>query len=300
MRRLAAIWLGLAILAAWPLTAAAQSGGSVPTAPLPHPPGQSPGQIPGGQIPGGQIPGQIPGAPPAQAEEPAAPQPPAISHECQTPGITISGEIELPFVTRAIKARKSIRIVTIGASNKGGKPSEEGYQHIIEAMLEKTIPGVDVQIINRGISGELARDAAERIKTEVALTRPDLVLWQLGTHDALMHVPVGEFKSTVAETVDWLRDHRVDVVMVGLHFLRKLVRDEHYQSVRAALRATAEQKKVLWIGRYEAMQVIEQARRASSGPSPNEFTMTESGYSCLSEYVARALTSGAFARPPRK
>ena len=89
-------------------------------------------------------------------------------------------------------------------------------------------------------------------------------------------------------------------LMVGLHYLRKLVRDEHYQSVRAALRATAEQKKVLWIGRYEAMQVIEQARRASSGPSPNEFTMTESGYSCLSEYVARALTSGAFARPPRK
>ena len=235
-----------------------------------------------------------------QSEDAAAPQPPDLSRECQTPGITISGDVELPQVTRAIRLRKKIRIITIGASSKGGKlNSEDGYQQIIETMVEKTIPGLDVQLINRGVSGELARDAADRIKTEVALNRPDLVLWQLGTHDALMHVPVNEFKATVTETVDWLRSHGIDVVMVGLHYVRNMVRDEHYQAVRAALRATAEQKRILWIGRYEAMQVIEQARRTSSGPSPNEFTMTEAGYSCLSEYIARALTSGAFAKPKR-
>jgi acyl-CoA thioesterase I len=274
VRRLAAIRLACALLAASPVFAAAQSA--------PPPPAGAPSQSP------------------QQSDDAAsAPQPPALSRECQTPGINISGDVALPRITRAIKLRKSIKIVTIGASSKGGKlTSEDGYQQIIEAMLEKTIPGIDVKMINRGVSGELARDAADRIKTEVALTRPDLVLWQLGTHDALMHVPVSDFQATVAETVDWLRAHDVDVVMVGLHYLRNLVRDEHYQAVRAALRATAEQKKVLWIGRYEAMQVIEQARLMTAGPSPNEFTMTESGYSCLSEYVARALTSGAFARPP--
>lgn len=269
MRSLAAGWLACALLAAWPAVVLAQAG--------PPPPGAS------------------------QPDDASAePQPPALSRECQTPGVTISGDVALPQITKAIRLRKSIKIITIGASSKGGKlSSEDGYQQIIEAMLEKTIPGVDVKIINRGVSGELARDAAERIRTEVALTRPDLVLWQLGTHDALMHVPVDEFRATVADAVDWLRAHDVDVVLVGLHYLRNLVRDPHYQAVRTALRATAEQKKVLWIGRYEAMQVIEQARRTSAGPSPNEFTMTETGYSCLSEYVARALTSGAFARPPR-
>lgn len=244
---------------------------------------------------------QVPPVQSGQAAEEAAttPAPPALSRECQTPGVRISGDVPLPSVTQAIRLRKTIRILTIGASSKGGKNAADGgYQAIIEAMMEKTIPNVDVKMIDRGFSGELARDAGERIKTEVALASPDLVIWQLGTHDALMHVPVDEFRQAVETTLDFLRRHDIDVVMVGLHYLRQLVPDQHYQSIRTALREIAEAKKVLWIGRYEAMQVIEQARRTGAGPSPNEFTMTDNGYACLSEYVVRALTTGAFAKPP--
>jgi lysophospholipase L1-like esterase len=244
-------------------------------------------------------------SPPAQTEpqtgqpaEEGSPAPPALSRECQTPGVRIAGDLPLPRVTQSLRLRKVIKIMAIGASSKGGK-GDAGYQAIIEAVLEKTIPGVDVKMIDRGVSGELARQAADRLRNEVALSQPDLVLWQLGTHDALMHVPVDDFKATVGATLDWLKLHDVDVVLVGLHYLRRLVPDQHYQEIRGALRSIAEEKKVLWIGRYEAMQVIEQARRTGSGPSPNAFTMTDSGYSCLSEYVVRALTSGAFARPPR-
>lgn len=269
----------------------------------------TPGQTtPGQSTPGQSSPGQgtpPPGTPPqgaVPADDPSqSPAPPALSRECQTPGVRISGEVPLPHVTLALRQRKIIKILTVGASSKGGKAgADRGYQSIIEAMVEKTVPGVDVKIIDRGFSGELARDAAERIKTEIALEQPDLLLWQLGTHDALMHVQVEDFKATVGDTLDWLREHNVDVVMVGLHYLRQLVPDKHYQSIRSTLREVAEAKKVLWIGRYEAMQVIEQARRTGTGPSPNEFTMTDNGYACLSEYVVRALTSGAFARPPRQ
>jgi lysophospholipase L1-like esterase len=203
-------------------------------------------------------------------------------------------------VSKALQHRKTIRILAIGGSRKGGKGSTEGgYQELIEAALERTIPGIDVQMVDRGVSGELAEQAAERLKAEVALVRPDVVLWQVGTHDALMHVPIDQLKQTVGTAVDWLRAHEVDVVLVGLHYLRRLAPDKHYQSVREALRIVAEQKHVLWIKRYDAMQVIDQARRTAGGPSPNEFTQTEHGYECLSEYVVRALVSGTFARSPR-
>lgn len=227
-------------------------------------------------------------------------QPPPLSRECQTPGISISGDIPLPHVTNAIRLRSSIRILAIGGSSKGGKSgADSAYQELIEGVLEKTIPGTDVQIIDRGVSGELARDAAERIKTEVALTKPDLVLWQLGTHDALMHVPVDQFRSTVREALVWLKERDTDVVVVGNHYLRTMVKDSHYQAIRKALSGIGDELKVLRIGRYEAMQVIEQARQSGKGPLPNEFTMTDSGYACLAEYVVRALSSQVFARPPR-
>ena len=71
---------------------------------------------------------------------------------------------------------------------------------------------------NRGISGELAGSAAVRMKIEVALDDPDLVLWQVGTNDALAFVPVESFIATVKDQIDWLRAHKVDVVLVGLQF----------------------------------------------------------------------------------
>lgn len=224
-------------------------------------------------------------------------QEPQAFNECQTPGIKIAGDIPLPNVLRAMRERRVLKILAIGASSKGGGDSaDHGYYSLIESVLEKTVPGIDVKIIDRGISGELARDAAERLTTQVALINPDLVLWQLGTHDALRQVPVEEFRTSVVDALVWLREHKVDVVLVGMHFVRRLVNDPHYQAIRAELSRIAEEQKVLRIGRYEAMQVIEQARTFSKSVPPNEFALTEAGYSCLAEYVVRAVTSGVFVR----
>ena len=67
-----------------------------------------------------------------------------------------------------------------------------------------------------GVPATLAADAAVRMKNEVALVEPDLVLWQVGTNDALAYVPSDEFASTVKEQIDWLKAHRVDIVLVGI------------------------------------------------------------------------------------
>lgn len=225
---------------------------------------------------------------------------PALSKDCQTPGITVGGDMPLPAIERAIKDRKALRILAIGASaSHAAHASRRGYQGLIEGILEKAIPGVDVEIINRGVSGELARDAAERMKVEVALVRADLVLWQLGTNDALARIPFQEFKTSVGEALRWLREHNIDVVLVGQRYARGMTSDQHYQGIRDVLRIVAEENRVLRIGRYEAAQVIEQSRRLESGGQPpNEFLMTEAGYACLSEYIVRAVTTSVFA--PRK
>ncbi|MGE0630174.1 MAG: SGNH/GDSL hydrolase family protein [Hyphomicrobiaceae bacterium] len=231
---------------------------------------------------------QLPSSPPNELQ---------YSRECRTPGLTMSGHTQLPAVARALRERKPLTILTIGASSSGGRTTgDSSYYDIIEQMLEKTVPGLDVRIIDRGVSGELASEASQRLMTEVALLKPDLVLWQLGTHDALMQVPVSDFKQTVTYTLTWLKDHHIDVVLVGMHYLRGLAKDPHYQAIRSTLAKVAEKFNVLRIRRYEAMQMIDQARKAADGAPRSEFNATEEGYSCLSEYVARAVTSGLFTR----
>jgi acyl-CoA thioesterase I len=218
-----------------------------------------------------------------------------LSKDCQTPGLKAVLDKPLPNTLTALRDRKVIKILTIGASASVGMDAANGgYQDVIEDTLEKTIAGLDVQIVDRGISGELARDAVERMKTEVALTEPDLVLWQVGTNDALAQIPVDEFSETVTGAIRWLKERNLDVALVGLQYIRNMRNDPHYQAIRVALAHIAENEKILRISRYEAMEVMEQVRQRASEPPLNPFALTEEGYSCMSEYVVRAITSAVF------
>lgn len=234
----------------------------------------------------------------AQGQPPTEPQIVPLSKECQTPNVTAPPERPLPNTLKALKERKVIKILTIGASASAVQETPGGgYQGIIVAALEKAVPGLDVLIIDRGVSGELARDAALRMQTEVALTEPDLVLWQVGSNDALARIPVDQFVATLTDNVRWLKEHNVDVVLVGLHYIRRMRKDAHYQAIRAALSQVADSEKVLRIDRYQAMEMIERMREGTT--PPNEFALTEAGYACIAEYIARGITSGIFVKRRR-
>ncbi len=189
--------------------------------------------------------------------------------------------------------------------NASGRVSPGGdYSELIAAMLEGALKETDVTVINRGISGELAEDAAARMKNEVALELPDLVLWQVGTNDALAYVPVGQFAATVKDQIDWLKAHKVDVVLVGLQFAPEMLRDAHYKLIRDTLRRVAAQANVPVIRFYEAMEILNKAETTGQ-PVTDQFERSEEGYACLAQYVAHAITLGVFARnmprrPPPK
>lgn len=246
---------------------------------------------------------------PCLAQTPAAPgdaQPlqPAeefgISKECKTPTMTLrGGDVALPAVAVALRERRQVNILTIGGSARAGAdPQSGGYNAVIERLLATTLKGVQITIADQGISGELARDAGERIRSNVALNRPDLVIWQVGTSDAFSNIPPDEFEAALTDTVRWLKSHDTDVVLVGVHYIRNLASDLHYQAIRHVVKKVAIAEKVLRIGRYEAGEWLEKSKGQA-----DEFAMTEAGYLCMAEYVARAISGAVIdvkwrAKPP--
>ena len=219
--------------------------------------------------------------------------------ECQAalPGQLPTGRAALPNIAAVLRARRRLNILAIGASSIERRTTGTGnYLHVVEQYLENTYKGLDVVVTNRGVSGELARDAAERIKTEVALASADIVLWQVGTADALAQVSVEDLTATLTETISWLRGHKVDVVLIGLHYARAMAKDPHYQAVRKALRDVARREQVLRIGRYEAVEMLEAVKQRQNGGVVDEQEVTEDGYLCMADQVARLLAAGLFAR----
>lgn len=230
-------------------------------------------------------------APPAAAQQ----QPPSITRECLAPGAATASESPLPNVAAALQRRKRIRILAIGAS-AGPGAARGGYQAVIRRMLQQSFKGVEVEIVNRGVSGELAERAAERMKVEVGLNSPDLVLWQVGTNDALSYIPVADVEQTVISAIRWLKEHQVDVVLVGLQFVSEMARDAHYQAIRVALRRIAQRENVIIVRRYEAMEMLRRMQSAEPGSAFDEFAYNEAALNCMAQYVARAISVALFGR----
>ena len=163
------------------------------------------------------------------AEEAA--DPPPLSPSCRAPIQNIAAPAPLPHLTAALRSERRIRVMAIGSSSTvgvGASSPAKTYPAQLETILERTFKTLDVVVLNRGVSGELATATAERLQREIPLDQPDIVLWQVGTNDALAKVPAEAFKATVQSTVQWLKEHRIDTVLVGLQYSPRVAQDEHH------------------------------------------------------------------------
>jgi hypothetical protein len=238
--------------------------------------------------------------PPASASEAKSdPTLPPVSRDCQAGSAQATASAPLPNVAKALRERGKIVILAVGSSPIVRRDSMSGgYYDLVENLLEQTFKGLQVSIVHRGVPGEMARDAGARIKMEVGLVDPDLVLWQVGTADALARLPIEDFEASVADTLAWLKSHDTDAVLIGLHYVKALTKDAHYQAIRKSLKKITTDQGVLRISRYEAAETIARIRSEQGAPMSSE-KLTEAVYECSAEYLARAIAAGLFLKQPK-
>ncbi|HUB63287.1 MAG TPA: SGNH/GDSL hydrolase family protein [Methylocella sp.] len=227
---------------------------------------------------------------------------PPMSPPCDVPAADIATPATLPNVTQALQKGEKVQILAIGSSStlgSGASSKSKSYPSRLESILDQALKGADVTILNRGVAGEVAQTTAERIKSEVALRKPDLVLWQLGTNDALARIPPQDFENTVRSTLHWLKDNRVDLVLVGVQYTSRLARDPNYIAIRASLQKIAADENVLYVHRYDAMRFIAQTRANLQLMAGDNFHLNDLGYECMAEHIAHALIVSLFIKRGR-
>ena len=216
---------------------------------------------------------------------------------CVVPTESLAAPAPLPHVAAALKQRDKLNILIIGSPVGVGRGPRKSYPVALESLLERAIAGVDVVILNRPVSGETVATSAERMRTEVALARPDLLIWQVGANDALARVPPGSYEEDLREGVRWAKDNGVDVLLVGFEANPWLHDDQEVLAVREATSRVARQENVLYLRRYEAMQFL--ARTRSRIEQGDEAFSADIGYDCMAEQVAQALAANMVLRRTR-
>jgi lysophospholipase L1-like esterase len=236
------------------------------------------------------------GAEPSWAQE--APKEPAkTASRCDVPEDSLAAPAPLPHVVTALRQTKKLHILAIGSPVGVGRGARKSYPVVLEGLLEKALAGVDVEIVNRPMSGETVSTAAERIRTEVALARPDLLVWQVGGNDALQHIAPRQFEEDLLEGVRWAKANGVDVLLVGFEANPWLHDEQEANAMRDATKRVALAENALYLRRFEAMQIVARARKnAEQGDDPFPGDL---GADCLAEQVSQALAANLVLRRVR-
>jgi lysophospholipase L1-like esterase len=230
------------------------------------------------------------GAPGVAAAPEAGPGEPGLSTECRVPGAQLYTVAKLGAVKAALAENRPLKILAIGGSAAPG--ASASYPAKLEAALEQALPKVDVVIDHRGLPGEIASGAAERVRTMVAEAEPDLVVWQVGTHDAIARVDSDAFASALSEAVAWIRSHGIDVVLVDPLYTASMEADADYNRIVEAVRTVAAQQGVPLVRRYEALQYL--SRRSDKGEGHmlgRQFRLNDLGLRCMAEHVALTIAT---------
>lgn len=258
-----ALVLALALIAG-PTSAGAQGGGTVVSPPTAS--------------------GPVPGTDATEAVDVS------LSPECRVPGSKLYTLARLGAVKAALKEKRPVRVLAIGSSSAGVGASAT-YPVKLETALERSLPDVDVEIESRGLQGEIASGAAERLRGMVAETEPDLVIWQVGTHDALARVDIDAFAGALDETVQWIKSHEIDVVLVNPVYTASLAQDEYYNSIVRKVEEVAKREGVPLVQRYEAMRYLSgHSDKGEAHMLGRQFRLNDLGLRCMAEHVTRAIT----------
>ena len=140
---------------------------------------------------------------------------------CGVPDYLLFGESPLKRVSSVVAKQKQLRIAVVGTGSSAlagpdGPPS--AYPARLEAVLGQRLSGVEVKVITLLRTRLTAEDLAKGMDKLVADEKPNLVIWQTGTIDAIRRLDPDTFKSALEDGVERLQRGGADVILMNMQY----------------------------------------------------------------------------------
>ena len=140
---------------------------------------------------------------------------------CAVPSYLLLGESPLQRVHAAVGKEKTLKIVLLGGTSStlpGRDGANYAYPARLEIVLKTRLPDVTVSVAVHTKPRQLASEASEVIENLVLDQKPNLVIWQSGTSDAVRGTDLEEFRATISDGVERLQAGGADVVLVNMQY----------------------------------------------------------------------------------
>ena len=220
--------------------------------------------------------------------------PPRQDFACETGERILADRQRLQAAAGALRAARPVRILAIGSSSTEGVGASSpalSYPARLEAFLQQRWGSSGVVVVNAGIGGESAGRTLERLRERLAETAFDVVIWQVGTNDAVHGHDEDRFRSVLGNGIRIVREARADLLIVDQQFFPGIRDRQRYERFVDVVAEEATANRVPLFSRYRLMRGWndrgDAALRATL--APDAFHMNDLGYACLARLLAADL-----------
>jgi hypothetical protein len=219
---------------------------------------------------------------------------------CEIPGYLLFGNSELKRVQAAVTKDRRLTIAVVGTGSSiltGPDGPRSAYPARLEAALKQRLPSIAIKVVTLVRSRMSAEDMAKGMAKLLIDEKPDLVIWQGGTFDAIRRVEPDNFRAALDEGVEELHKGGADVILMNMQYSPRtdiMVPLAPYADI---MRVVAQQHEIPLFDRLAIMRHWSDTGAFDLYAAGKDNVLAHQVHDCIGRGIASMIIDAAHLRP---
>jgi len=223
---------------------------------------------------------------PAHADSvPAAP--------CAVPETILTVDAHLTRVRDRVQHGGSLPILVVNTAKPAPDRREASYPALLEKDLAARLPGHKVTVSVRNLPGTTAHDMLPAMDSAVAEEHPALVVWQVGTTDAMRNVGPDSFGEAVVNGIAQTHARGADIVVMDMQYSPQTNQLINFQPYVEYVEWVTQNNDVFHFPRYDMMRHWIEDGRVTIGSESKDDKLKAFAFvhGCIGRLLAETITT---------
>jgi hypothetical protein len=221
--------------------------------------------------------------------------------DCQAAGQQTEIDFPLHFAARAITA-KQLTILVVGAGSSslpGAAGVKNSYPARLQQALAAELPDVKITVATDIRARRTAADMVKSLAISLANAKPELMIWQTATVDAMQAVDPDQFSQNLDKGINIARSAGADVILINPQYSPRTESMIALGAYVEIMRWVALQQEVPIFDRFNLMKAWADLGTFDLYSATKKLDMAERVHDCIGRLLAGLVIEAAKSSAPQ-
>ncbi len=218
---------------------------------------------------------------------------------CAVPENLWSSDNALKRVARIVASQHQLSIAVVGTGSSvlmGPDGTNFAYPARMEAALRERLKDIAIKVTVHSKGGQTAEVMRKNMKALLVDEKPNLVIWQVGTVDAMRRVTPDDFRNSLDEGVEAIQAGRADVILMNMQFSPRTESMIAVGPYAENMRVVAQQRAVPLFDRFAIMHYWSDHGVFDFSAAARDSALAREVHDCIGRAMASLIIAGGHLR----